>query len=213
MRHYFDKAYCIHYPDQDRRRIIEDEFKRVGLDPTYVHAKRPGRGFSMTNMRRAPKFEFACNLSHIKAVGMSFNDERPVFFEDDVAFSPDWRKDLDAVMSAMPDDWDVLYLGGHPREEVEHINGSLFRVKTFSCAEGYAFNNGAQRRFLSYWCDEIGQDNAMYDFILGRFAAENNAYAIYPTITMQRTCHSLIASGVEEKKGLILRGWATNIKD
>ena len=209
---YFSDAYCIHYPDPIRKEQALFEFGRVGLEPTYVHAQRPMVGFNMSNMRRAPKFEFACNLSHIKAVGKSLCDERPVFFEDDVVFSDSWQEDLDSAMSIIPDDWDVLYLGGHPREEVEHVDGSLFKVKTFSCAEAYAFNNGAQKRFHDFWCDEIGQLNAMYDFILGRFAAENNAYAVYPTITMQRKCHSHISKRVEDKSGLILRGWATNIK-
>ena len=37
-------------------------------------------------MRRNPPIEFACNMSHIKAVIKSYNDERPIFFEDDVVF-------------------------------------------------------------------------------------------------------------------------------
>jgi GR25 family glycosyltransferase involved in LPS biosynthesis len=213
VRCYFDKLYCIHYPDPERKRFADEEFKKTGMEPQYVHAKRPMMGFTMSNMRRAPKFEFACNLSHIKAVAKSFNDKNPIFFEDDVVFGKAWKRRLDEAMSILPPDWDLLYMGGHPREEVERVAGDLYRVKTFSFAEAYAFNNGAQRRFHDFWCDEIGSDQAMYDFILGRFAAANNAYAIYPTITMQRICHSHIQNRNQDKSGLVLRGWSTNIKD
>ena len=206
----FDKSYCIHYPDDDRLTSVEKQFEKVGVDPEYVHARIPWHKFNVTNMRRNPRIEFACNMSHIKAVIKSLNDERPVFFEDDVIFSPDWRKDLELAFRHIPDDWDVLYLGGHPREATHHVGGNLYKVKTFSCAESYAFNNGAQRRFIDFWCDRIGKENAMYDFILGEFAAENNAYAVYPTITKQDDVYSSIARRKDDKTALVSRGWLKN---
>ena len=207
----FDAAYCIHYPNDDRRKAVEVQFERVGLSPEYVHARKPWFKFNVTNMRRNPPIEFACNMSHIKAVIKSFNDERPIFFEDDVIFADDWRKMLDSALKRLPIDWDLLYFGGHPRENVGKIGGNLYKVKTFSCAEGYAFNNGAQRRFADFWCDRIGKENGMYDFILGDFAAENNAYAIFPTITKQADVYSEIARRKDSKTALIERGWRNNL--
>ena len=207
----FDKSYCIHYPNDDRRRDVAIQFEKVGVDPEYVHARRPWHKFNVSNMRRNPPIEFACNMSHIKAVIKSFDDERPIFFEDDVVFAEDWERHFNAAFKGLPDDWDLLYLGGHPREKVERVSDSLYRVKTFSCAEAYAFNNGAQRRFAEFWCDRIGKENAMYDFALGDFAAENNAYAIFPTITSQADVYSEIARRKDCKKALIERGWRSNI--
>ena len=206
----FDKSYCIHLPNEDRRRDVEIQFEKVGVNPEYVHAPRPWHRFSVTNMRRNPPIEFACNLSHIKAVIRSFDDKRPIFFEDDVVFSDSFRNDLDTAFSAIPDDWDVLYLGGHPREKVESVGNNLYRVKTFSCAEAYAFNNGAQRRFADFWCDRIHKKDAMYDFILGGFAAQNKAYAVFPTITRQADVYSEIARRKDSKTALIERGWRNN---
>ena len=208
---YFDAAYCVHFPNEDRRRDVAIQFEGVGLDPKYVHAKRPWHKFNVTNMRRNPPIEFACNMSHIKAVIASIDDKRPIFFEDDVVFSETWGAQLEFALNHIPGEWDVLYLGGHPREKVEKVEGSLFRVKTFSCAEAYAFNNGAQRRFIDFWCDRIGKQNGMYDFILGEFAAENNAFAVYPTITTQADVYSEIARKKDSKTALIERGWRNNI--
>ena len=210
MKH-FDAAYCIHLPNPDRRRAVEKQFQKVGLDPQYVHARRPWYKFNVTNMRRNPPIEFACNMSHIKAVMASFDDKSPVFFEDDVVFSSVWEQQLEDTFQALPDDWDLLYLGGHPRERVSMVAEGVYRVKTFSCAEAYAFNNGAQRRFAAFWCDRIGKEQAMYDFILGDFAAENKAYAVYPTITRQADVYSEIAGKHDDKTALIARGWRNNI--
>src|SRR5210317_2168573 len=111
----FDKAYCIHYPNEDRRRDVAIQFDMVGVDPEYIHAKRPWHRFNVTNMRRNPPIEFACNMSHMKAVLSSFDDERPIFFEDDVVFCEGWKKQTHRAMETVADDWDILYFGGHPR--------------------------------------------------------------------------------------------------
>ena len=207
---FFDAAYCIHYPNDERRETIGKQFELVGLEPRYIHARKPWHKFNVTNMRRNPPIEFACNMSHIKAVIASCDDRNPIFFEDDVVFCDDWAARLNAVMNTIPYNWDVLYFGGHPREPTEFIGSDLYRVKTFSCAEAYAFNHGAQRRFVRFWCDRIGKENAMYDFILGEFAAENNAYAVYPTITSQVDGYSEIAGRIDIKGDLVERGWQNN---
>jgi GR25 family glycosyltransferase involved in LPS biosynthesis len=207
---YFDKAYCINYPNLERREAVEKQFARVGIEPEYVFAKRPWFKFNVTNMRRNPPVEFACNMSHIKAVMRSYNDKRPIFFEDDVVFSANANLEIAAAKKFLPENWDVLYLGGHPRAPAELVGGNLYKVTTFSCAEAYAFNNGAQTRFVDFWCDRIGKEHGMYDFILGDFAAENNAYAIYPTITRQADVYSEIARRKDDKTGLIEKGWNNN---
>lgn len=208
---HFDKAYCVHYPDDIRRRDVALQFEKVGLSPKYIHADRPHIGFSITNMRRNPKLEVACSMSHIRAVVASIDDKRPIIFEDDVEFSSDWPVLLSTALADLPEDWDILYLGGHPRDETEKVGDCLYKIKTFSCAEAYAFNNGAQKRFLDFWANRFGQKNAMYDFILGEFAAASNGYAIYPTITSQVCGYSHIAKCVDKRKAdVIHRGWQVN---
>lgn len=206
----FDRAYCIHYPNQERRPIIEAEFKRVGIDGVeYVHASRPMPKFAPNNMRRNDRMEFACNMSHAKAIMLSMRDETPVFFEDDIRFVQDWESLLSHAIRDLPDDWDLLYLGGHPRGATEKVGECLYRVGLFSCAEAYAIN-GRQGDFLSYWFDRVTQNTAMFDFILGEFAEKNNAYAVFPTVTHQRDVKSQISGEVESKSNLIKKGWQQN---
>lgn len=217
---YFDRVYCIHMPDPKRREVVDKEFAKVGItDVQYVYAKRPnsvgGEPFHITNMRRAPAAEFAVNLSHIKAVAHAIADgaKRPVFFEDDVVFRDDANQILKAAIKALPDDWNVLYMGGHPCEPVEQLSDNLVKIKRFSFAEAYAINGfSTLLSFQDYWLDNIGQPQAMYDFILSRFA-QGNGYCVYPVLTHQpRGGYSHISKTKEDKHGLVTRGWVNNLR-
>ena len=115
---FFDRIYCIHIPNKKRRASIEVEFKRVGINGRvqYIHATPPPKGFTMSNMRRAPRGEFGVNLSQIKAIVHAISDgaKRPLFFEDDVIFHQNAHELLETSLKDLPDDWDILYMGGHP---------------------------------------------------------------------------------------------------
>lgn len=161
----------------------------------------------MNNMRRNPAAEFGVNLSHIKAVVHAIADgaERPLFLEDDVEFIGE------PVLDGLPLDYDVLYLGGHPRSPVKRYSDHLVRVGTFSFAEAYSLSRKALVPFYDYWCDRIGQPQAMYDFILGEFASKNYGYAVYPAVTRQVTGISQVSGKVDEKAHLVERGWQNNL--
>jgi len=214
MMDYFDRVYCIHLPDQGRRDKIQQEFEKVGIaDVKYVYAQRPKPKFHMTNMRRAPAAEFAVNLSQIKAVAHAISDgaKRPVFFEDDVLFRDDANQILAQALKALPEDWDVLYMGGHPCDDVKKLSDNLVKVGRFSFAESYAINRHALVPYLDYWLDRIGHANAMYDRILGEFARDNNGYCVYPVLTHQPVGYSHISDRNDDKRDLVKRGWAAHL--
>ena len=190
----FDRVYVIHLPVRETK-----------LDGVKIHAKPPHGKFEMNNMRRNGRAEFGVNLSHIKAVVHAIQDgaERPLFLEDDVQFI--------GTCPEVPPDYDVFYLGGHPRAPVKPHSGGVVRVGTFSFAEAYSISRPALLRFFDYWCDRIGQPQAMYDFILGEFAAANKGYACYPCVTRQVTGVSQVSGKVDDKSVLVERGWRNNL--
>ena len=211
--HYFDHVYVIHMPDPDRRMALEQQFRRVGIvGAQYVYANRPKGPFTMSNMRRAPIYEFAVNLSHIKAVSHAIADgaKRPLFLEDDIVFRDDAEKILENALNALPDEWDVMYMGGHPCEPVNRISENLVKIGRFSFAEAYTINTHALEDFQDFWLDNIGQDKAMYDFILSRFAMDRG-YCTYPVLTNQPPGFSHISQGNDDKTTLVERGWQNNI--
>jgi hypothetical protein len=200
----FDKVYCIHLPNEQRSKHIQEQL--AGIDVTYVHASAPPAGFTVPNMRRNPRAEFGAGLSHIAAVVRAIADraKRPLFIEDDVTFKTDPA--LDDLRY-----WDVLYLGGHPREPANMVAPGLARVGKFSCAEAYAVRGDLLPDLIAYWCNRITRPDAMFDFILGEFAAKHYSYAFYPVLTEQAPFVSHIKGEIDDKRALVERGWQNNL--
>lgn len=193
---------------------MERQFDAVGIkDVQYIHAKEPAGCLKMSNMRRNPQAELGVNLSHIKAVVKAIADgaERPLFVEDDIEFADYVQDCLPVALSELPEDWDVLYMGGHPRSSVTRYKSMLVRVGTFSFAESYSISGRSLRKFFDFWCDRIGHPNAMYDFALGEFAAANNGFCTYPLMTEQPISFSQVGGKVDDKTQLVERGWRNNL--
>ena len=211
---YFDKVYCIHLPNDKRREAIEKQFAEVGVTGvTYIHAEPPAKDFTMNNMRRNSRMEFGCSLSHIKAAVHAIKDgaQRPIFFEDDVTFRAGTLESMSQVLKELPLNWDVLYLGGHPRSPAQMISENLARVGTFSFAESYAIRGEVLMDWFSFWCSYTGQPNAMVDMILGKFADQHNGFCVYPLITYQPPGISQISGKHDDKSGCLNKGWQNNL--
>jgi len=211
---YFDHVYCIHMPNPERREAIAKQFDSVGItDVTYIHATPPAEGFTMSNMRRGPRGEFGCSLSHIKAAAhaLAGGARWPIFFEDDVTFRMGTLKSMRQALLELPYTWEVLYLGGHPRSPAKMVSANLAKVGTFSFAEAYAIKGWALRSWLAFWCDRAGQKNAMVDLVLGEFAAQRSSFCVYPLITYQPPGISQISDKFDDKSGCLNKGWQTNL--
>ncbi len=211
---FFDRVYCIHLPNPKRLVPLQEEFQRVGIESVqYLHAARPVSGFEMSNMRRAPPGEFGVNLSQMKAIVHAIADgaERPLFLEDDLVFAEDAEERLRFVRRELPEDWDVLYLGGHPRGKVDRYSSTLVRIGSFAFAEAYSIQRKALLAFADKWFDRIAAPEAMYDFILGEFAAAGQSYCTYPLLCEQTPGLSQIGGKVEDKRGLVARGWIKHL--
>jgi len=209
---FFDKVFCIHLPSStDRLPHIRGEIAKIGanLRVEYIHAAPPSKNFSMSNFARAPHSEFGCNLSQMKAVFRAklSNAQHPLFIEDDVVFSKDAKTKLGAALTELPPNWDILYLGGHPRGPCTRHSDNLAKVGLYSFADAYCIQRSILLPFIDYWFDRISKPKAAYDFILGDFAATVNSYAVYPIICEQRPGASIISGGQDNKKHLITSRW------
>jgi len=202
------KVFVVSLPNPGRRTAITAELEKHGYgDVQFIHAQEPAQGFSMTNMRRNARGEFGCSLSHLKAISTAIAQdvEQALFIEDDIVFRRyDWFE--------MPEDWRVFYYGGHPRGPLKKVSEFVYEISNgFSCAEAYVLNRESMREFMSFWCDRAGQPNAMFDIILGEFAAQGGGYALYPTMTHQPPGYSQIGQKHDDKRDLIERGWKNNL--
>lgn len=205
----FDHVYVISHPVTGRREAMERRLLDLGIAATFVYAEQPARGFSMNNMRRNPRLEFACSLSHIKAIIRALHDGAlmPLFLEDDVEFG-EFGHLTEALEELPAGRWSVLYLGGHPCEDVERVGEHLVRVGRFSFAEAYSLNRAAIPALLNWWCDRIGYPDAMFDRVLGEFAADSGSgYCVVPTVTHQPAGYSYVAEKDDDKARCRESGW------
>ena len=145
-----------------------------------------------------------------------FDDQySALFVEDDIEFV---EGGVERFCRATDNSYtDLLYLGGHPRAPVvemkcEGIVEGIVKAGLWSCAEAYYMRRYTMRDFLQFWVDRAGQPNAMFDFILGEFAAiQEEAYAMYPPATHQPPGWSHIGQKHDDKRELIRRGWENNL--
>jgi len=206
---YFDKVYCIHLPNErERKAKIAKQFESVGIkNVTYISATPPPPKFTMSNMRRNPRGEFGVNLSQIKAVVHAIADGAtlPLFFEDDVRFADNAEEIISTAFKQITDyDPGVLYLGGHPRgpvpaRQAKQYSENLWKIQRYSFADAYCIPGDYLTKFYDYWCENITRKDAMYDFILGEFAGQNNGLAIYPTICEQNPGKSAVTGQHDNK--------------
>jgi len=210
---FFDRVYCVHLPNPQRRVAMETQFTRLGIEAQYLHAAQPPGQFSIWNMRRNARGEFGANLSHVKCLSHALAEgaRQPLFIEDDVVFRADAEQLLAESLSGLPADWDVFYLGGHPRGPADRVSSRLVRVGAFSFAEAYAVSARALPGLLDLWFDRISRPRAMFDFILGEFAASHHAYCAYPLLCEQPPGLSQISGDQEDKRRLVARGWVNNL--
>lgn len=220
---FFDQIYCIHIPNKIRRPLIEAEFQRIGIADRvqYVHATPPPKNFTISNMQgRGAVGNMGVNLSQIKAVVQSIaNDAKhPLFFEDDVMFHENAHELLEKSIDSLPEDWDILYMGGHPtgpifNPQAAKFSETLAKVGKFSFADSYAFNEGRAIQFFDSWCNGITKNDAMYDFILGQFSKNNNAFCTYPLLCNQRPNISQISGKHDDKSSIVARAWTHHLGD
>jgi hypothetical protein len=148
----FDLVFCINLDSRtDRWEIVRDRSLVAGLEVERFSAF-PSKPPRSTNARGegGPWKEAvkACARSHIAAVREAVQrGAHSVFiFQDDVVFHPRFDAKLRNWIVDLPEDWDLLYLGGwHPRTErdpvrgeieitrPEHVSGNVYRLHHDFC--------------------------------------------------------------------------------
>jgi GR25 family glycosyltransferase involved in LPS biosynthesis len=205
-----DRCYVIHLPNPERRKVMEAQLAAHGMEATFLHADAPS--FAPNNMRRNAVAEFGCSLSHLRCIVQAIEDRAkcPLFLEDDVVLADQFVPRLVQAMGELPEAWSVVYCGGHPREDVTQYSANLVKTRTFSFAEAYLLKDPAA--FLRFWLNRIGKPQALYDLVLGEYAALGGGYCTYPLLTHQPAGWSQIGLKVDDKADLVRRAWQKHLR-
>jgi GR25 family glycosyltransferase involved in LPS biosynthesis len=145
-----------------------------------------------------------CNLSHI-SVWKKIAQEKDGYYlvlEDDVRFQPGWREQWETYVKDIPDDADLLYLGGvlPPNKGVlpmatEHVNAHWSKIKPntfFSpvptpvfhfCAYSYILTPRGAQRLMSYLTNSDKKSFTVSDHLLGHPSIGLTKYFTNPLLS------------------------------
>lgn len=148
----YDMALCITLPETpERRDAAYQHLTQRGVRPQYmrgicgkafglmtVHCyevDHPGSGY------RVASKHVGLHLSHYMAWSLCEASDGDSFMilEDDAEFSINWRHELEQALTAVPDDWDMLFIGSCncQSKATQHVNGPIYIVHWPQCTHAY----------------------------------------------------------------------------
>jgi hypothetical protein len=174
----FPYRVCINLDRRpDRWRRVRRRFARHGLAPVVRVPAVDGAGLTPPPGWEDPAGAYGCLLSHLAVVRAAQRRGAPsvLIFEDDAAFPADFSQRFEAHLAELPDDWDMLHLGGlHEHDPVPVAPGVARLTSTYSTF-AYAIRDTAYDAFLAVNGDalapvdynnrELQKELACYGFV------------------------------------------------
>ena len=108
---------------QDRLKNFDKQAKSLGIDYQRFQAIESTDPI------------LGCKLSHIAAL-MKCEGDSIFIFEDDSVFVDNFQEELNKSLAALPDDWDMVYLGAHILETT--LVNERWR-KSIKCSSTHAY--------------------------------------------------------------------------
>jgi GR25 family glycosyltransferase involved in LPS biosynthesis len=190
LNDYFDKLYCINLDKRtDRWQLVEPEFKKHGLDVERV----PGYDGSKLNLEFPPEIRegaVGCSLSHLFTIKLAKQNKLNNFLllEDDVVFEDGVNEKFFSVLDQVPDDWDMLYLGG---QHFHGMNMTQVNENVYKCVYTLAAQSvGIRNTVYDYFIDKLMDITKINDLHYAESHKEINAYVIIPHLSWQRNTYS-----------------------
>ena len=94
--------------------------------------------------------DYACTLSHLTAVKKAFDTGNPsvLIFEDDCLFDPAFEEKFPEYMRQVPEDWDMLFLGGYHFETPLPVSFNVVRALATLTTHAYAVRQSIYSDFI-----------------------------------------------------------------
>lgn len=214
---FFDEIYCVHLPeDIDRQNQMKMIFGQLGILNRVINisAPRPYYGYKSTNYSFAGEFGVVRSQLKILVDALHRNPTRGVaIFEDDVCFLDNTNEILKTCLNQLPKDWDILYLGGTPKEMMTRVDTHICKVNKFISAMAYCINAKTLKEYIDFYIDRMGEpfpdaccDNILNDFIILK---NKNGYACTPPIAWDIPGWSTLRQGHRNYRNGIKTAWET----
>jgi GR25 family glycosyltransferase involved in LPS biosynthesis len=135
--------------------VINLEKRKDRLDNIKIHFKwKRFAAFPAT-----PGY-VGCLKSHQMVLKEAFelNLDKVIIFEDDVELCEDFELKFTEIMSKLPDDWDLLYLGGWNKGVIKEYCAGLNIAEIVVCMHAYI----VRKKFLSIVLDALHSKDQLH---------------------------------------------------
>lgn len=206
---FFGYKACINLPDAGARwGMCLQEFQKVGISGQVeqIWATPPPAGIEVPNLQFS-RGNVGANLSHTKALIHALNSraDAALIFEDDFYVTHDCEKLLRNAINDLPDDWDVLYLGGNPTSKMTKVTPHLLKTTTMMGAFSYAVSKKFILPLLNRTFDFI--IDRPFDTILSSCGSTHNTYTVYDPACRTRPGHSGVRGAYRSYETVITNNW------
>lgn len=205
---FFPYIACINLPTAPERWTQAlSEFKKFDLTNRVeqVYANPPPVGITIPNLNFA-KGNVGANCSHLKALvhALASGQRSCLIFEDDFYFTKE-TNELYYAINELPDDWDVLFLGGNPTDQMTKYSPNLFKPTKMLGAFSYAVN----KRFLPTLIDRAIDKLAErpFDTVLSNCCTDSNVFAVTIPICRTRPGFSGVRGAFRSYEDAISTNW------
>ena len=181
---YLDGVNCIYWINLDRSIDRKKKMENMFLDPVFSGKKierieavdglkeNPCEQI-LCKKRRNTKLEYACLLSHLKAIQKFAEDsvyENALIFEDDVTleFKKYWKKSVKEVIENAPKDWEIIQLCYNTtrtlNEEYTLNNYKVNEYGGIACMAAYVIHKKAAKKFIDETFDKNIKKYKLQDY-------------------------------------------------
>jgi glycosyl transferase family 25 len=186
---FFPRTICVNLDRRpDRWRRVRARFERAGIGPVERFAAVDGERVGVPDVWEGREGVYGCLRSHVEVVAAARLDglDSLLVFEDDVEFADDLGPRFARAFAQVPDDWNILYLGGTHRVPPSPVGDSVARVSRTLSTYAYAIHARAFESLI-----EIGNSRPEgIDLHLVRLQARLACYCVFPHAAWVEVDHS-----------------------
>lgn len=174
----------------DRKEQSIELCKKFDLDAAFIRAVSALDLMYREDLNPRQKAELGCKLSHLKCIenAKSNNSNCLLILEDDFLPLEGFSSRIEDVLSNLPDDWDMFYLGGHHSIPPVHLFSGIGRAIATSTTHAYMVNMKAYNFLINYIRSNDKQIDLIYRDLQWTMAL--NIYCSIPDLVTQRPSYS-----------------------
>lgn len=172
----------------------QDRLEELNLPFKYEIFEATDGKKHFTNESLIMQGHYGCLDSH-KRLLMKVKDEKlekVLILEDDVEVCDEFNIKLNEIMGELPEDWDLLYLGGWNLGEIERYSKSLNLAKKVYTTHAYIVRD----KFYDTILNKITSENGKVDVLISDILPIGKCFICNPTIAWQREGFSDIVNKI-----------------